>query len=106
MKNLNDLLRQAQELQRKLEKINEELEATEISGTAQNIVKAIVNGKLEIVSIEFVKDIGDIDKETLADLVAIAIRDAQSKAKVIAQEKFATLGAIGSLLPNLSNGIN
>lgn len=106
MRNLNDLLRQAQDLQKKLEKINEELEQIEIEGSAQSIVKAVVNGKLEIISITFTSDIKEIDSETLADLITVAVKDAQNKAKVVAQEKFATLGAFSGFLPNFPNGIN
>ncbi|BAL80966.1 YbaB/EbfC family nucleoid-associated protein [Caldisericum exile] len=107
MRNFNDILRQAQELQKKLEQINLELEQMEIGATAQNIVKAVVNGKLEIISIQILKEnLEDIDKEMLEDLVVVAIKDAQNKAKLIAQEKFASLGALGGLLPNFPNGIN
>ncbi len=55
MKNFNEILKQAQEIQKKLEQINEELENEEIEGTAQNIVRAVVNGKLEIKSIEILE---------------------------------------------------
>lgn len=107
MRNFNDILRQAQELQKKLEKINAELENTEIVGMAQNIVKAVVNGKLEVISVEILEeDLSKIDKEMLQDLITVAIKDAQNKAKIVAQEKFASLGALGGLLPNFPNGIN
>jgi DNA-binding YbaB/EbfC family protein len=107
MRNFNDILRQAQELQKKLEQINAELEQTEVEATAQNIVKAVVNGKLEIISVQILQEnIGDLDKEMLEDLIVVAIKDAQNKAKIIAQQKFAALGALGSLLPNFPNGIN
>jgi DNA-binding YbaB/EbfC family protein len=107
MRNFNDILRQAQELQKKLEQINAELEQTEVEATAQNIVKAVVNGKLEIISVQILQEnIGVLDKEMLEDLIVVAIKEAQNKAKIIAQQKFATLGALGSLLPNFPNGIN
>uniref|UniRef100_A0A7C4XU69 Nucleoid-associated protein ENV82_04230 n=1 Tax=Caldisericum exile TaxID=693075 RepID=A0A7C4XU69_9BACT len=107
MRNFNDLVRQAQELQKKLEEINNELETVRVEGVAQNIVRAVVNGKLEIVSIEILEeDLSKIDKEILQDLIFVAIREAQDKAKIVAQEKFRTLGALGGLLPNFPNGIN
>ncbi|MFU2157677.1 YbaB/EbfC family nucleoid-associated protein [Caldisericum sp. AR60] len=99
MRNFNEILRQAQELQKKLEQINAELEQMEIEATAQNMVKAKVNGKLEVISIEILQEnFTDLDKEMLEDLIVVVIKDAQNKAKLIAQEKFASLGALGGVV--------
>lgn len=107
MRNFNDIIRQAQELQKKLEQINKELEQMEIEGTAQNVVKVVVNGKLEIISVQILQEsLEALDKEMLEDLIVVAAKDAQNKAKLIAQEKFASLGVLGGLLPNFPNGIN
>ena len=104
MKNFNEILRQAQEIQKKLEQINGELENEEIEGTAQNIVRAVVNGKLEIKSIEILEsDLSNLDRETLEDLITVAIKDAQNKARQLAQEKLSSLGPLGGMLPNFPN---
>lgn len=108
MKNINDIIRKAKELQDKIAKIQEELEQLEVIGEAQGIVKAKMNGKLEIISLE-IKDEGykDIEKEMLEDLIVAAIRDAQSKVRAIAKEKMAEVGLVNGL-PGLDfpDGIN
>ena len=104
MRNFNEILKQAQKKQKKLEQINEELESEEVEGTAQNIIRAVVNGKLEIKSIEILEgDLSNLDKETLEDLITVAIKDAQNKARQLAQEKLASLGPLGGMLPNFPN---
>ncbi len=99
MRNMNDLMRKAQELQKKMEEIEKELEETRVDGIAGGgAVKATVSGKLDVISIEISKDVVDKEeKDMMEDLIVAAIREAQAKAKKIAQEKFASVGGLGGI---------
>ncbi|MGB9695029.1 MAG: YbaB/EbfC family nucleoid-associated protein [Caldisericaceae bacterium] len=99
MKNINDLMKKARELQDKMEKIEVELNALEVEGSSSgDLVKAKVTGKLEVVSLEIAPSLIEAnDKEMLEDLIIAAIRDAQNKARAIASEKFAELGLPGGM---------
>jgi len=48
-------------------------------------------------------DLSNLDRETLEDLITVAIKDAQNKARQLAQEKLASLGPLGGMLPNFPN---
>ncbi len=99
MRNMNDLMRKAQELQKKMERIEKELEETRVEGVAGgDAVKVTVSGKLDVISIEISEDVIDKEeKEMLEDLIIAAIREAQEKAKKVAQEKFVEIGGIGGI---------
>jgi len=99
MKNMNELMRKAQELQRRMEEINRELEETRVEGVAGGgVVKAVVSGKLEIVSLDISEEVIDKeDKEMLEDMIVAAVKEAQEKAKKISQEKVAALGVLGNI---------
>ncbi len=94
MRNMKDLMRKAQELQQKMEEIDKELGETRVEGIAGGgVVKAVVTGKSEIVSISISEEaINKEDKEMLEDMVVAAIKEAQEKAKEISKEKVAALG--------------
>jgi hypothetical protein len=97
MKNLNEIMQKAKELQKKMEEIDIELTSARIEGESSGgAVKAIVSGKLELISLNISKDlINTEDKEMLEDMIVAAIREAQEKARKIAQEKLASLGLTG-----------
>jgi DNA-binding YbaB/EbfC family protein len=99
VRNINDLMRKAQELKKKMEEIEAELESLRVIGEAGGgAVKATVSGKLEVVSIEISEDVIDKDdKSMLEDLIVAAIREAQNKAKQVAEEKFAEIGGLGGI---------
>lgn len=97
MKNINEIMQKAKELQKKMEEIDNELSSARIDGESSGgAVKAIVSGKLELISIEISSELlGSEDREMLEDMIVAAIREAQSKARKIAQEKLASLGLAG-----------
>jgi DNA-binding YbaB/EbfC family protein len=99
MKNINDLMRQAKELQDKMEKLEEELSSLEVEGTSSgDLVKVKVTGKLEIVSVNIAQSLIETnEKEMLEDMIVAAVRDAQNKARAIASEKFSALGIAGGM---------
>jgi DNA-binding YbaB/EbfC family protein len=86
MKNLGNLMKQAQQMQAKMAEMQEKLAAMELSGSAGGgMVNATVNGKGEVKRVKIDKSIVDPnDVEMLEDLVVAAINDARGKIEAAA----------------------
>ncbi|MFP4085099.1 MAG: YbaB/EbfC family nucleoid-associated protein, partial [Desulfonatronovibrio sp.] len=93
MKMMNDLVRQAQMMQKKMAKMQEDLNTKEVeasSGGGMVTVKA--NGAQEIIGIKIEKDVVDPeDVEMLQDLVLAATNDALKRAKDMVQAEMSQL---------------
>ena len=101
MGNLNKLMKQAQQMQAKVAKAQEELAAAEVEGQAGGgAVSVRMNGKLEIQGISIQPSVVDPeDVEMLEDTVLAAIHDATKKAQDLAEK---TMGAVtGGMPPGL-----
>ena len=87
------ILQQAQEMQGKFSKIQEELEAITVTGSAGGgMVTAEVTGTAKIKKIKLDPTVvNPADVEMLEDLVVVAISDAQQKAQAAAQEQMGKL---------------
>lgn len=96
--NMGQLLKQAQQLQSKMAKLQEEVgNRTVMSSAGGGMVTATVNGRQEIVSIQIDKEVIDPDeKEMLQDLIMAALNDALTKAKDMMNEE----------MGNLTKGLN
>ena len=83
------ILQQAQEMQGRFQKIQEELQTLTVSGSAGGgMVTADVNGTGQILKLKIEPSVvNPADIEMLEDLVVVAISDAQKKAQVSAQEQ-------------------
>ena len=81
MVNINQLMKQAQEMQRKMTESQKELESKEYEGrSGGEMVKVVITGKGEVKSIKLDKTIVDPDEvEMLEDLIVAAVNDAKSK---------------------------
>lgn len=77
MKNMNDLLRQAQVMQSKIAKLQQDMSERSVEATAGGgMVKVVVNGKQELLSLTIdpkVMEAGDV--EMLQDLILTAINE-------------------------------
>ena len=103
MANLGDLMKQAQQLQTKLTRIQEEVAAKTVEASAGgNMVVAVVSGRLEVVSLRIdpaVLTAGDT--EMLQDLVIAAVNEGIRKAqKLMADEMGKVTG--GLKIPGLT----
>jgi DNA-binding YbaB/EbfC family protein len=101
MGNLNKLMKQAQQMQAKVAKAQEELAAAEIEGQAGGgAVTVRMNGKLEVQGISIQPSLVDPeDVDMLEDTVLAAIHDATRKAQELAEK---TMGqATGGMPPGL-----
>ncbi len=83
MPNMGQLLKQAQQMQAKMAKLQEEVGAKTVEGSAGGgMVKVTANGRQEILSINIDSEVVDPkDVDMLQDLVQAAVNDALSKAK-------------------------
>ncbi len=85
MKGMNELVRQAQIMQKKMAKLQEELEVKTVEGTAGGgMVTAVVSGSNELKAIVIDKTVVDPnDVEMLQDLILAAVNDGIKKAKAM-----------------------
>lgn len=100
---IGQLMRQAQEMQEKMKKAQEELASLEVEGeSGGGMVKITMNCKHEVRRVELEPDLPVDDREMLEDLIAAAINDACRKVEQTSQEKMS--GLAGGL--NLPAGLN
>ena len=78
MKNMNDLLRQAQVMQNKIANLQQEMAEKDVEASAGGgMVKVVMNGRQEMKSITIDKAIMESgDTEMLQDLVITAVNEA------------------------------
>lgn len=100
---MGNLLRQAQEMHRQMEKAREELRKTQVEGSAGGgAVRVWVNGEGMLQKIEISKEAQESrDKSLLEDLVLAAVRDGLSKAASLREERLSKISG-GLSLPGLS----
>ena len=93
MKNLGNLMKQAQQMQARMGEMQAELGAMEIDGAAGGgMVKVVVNGKGDLRRIKIDPSLCAPDEvEVLEDLIVAACNDARAKAEDLAQSKMAQL---------------
>lgn len=89
MKNIANLMKQAQEMQKKMATLQDDLKNSMITAeSGGGMVKATLNGKGEMTKIEIdASIISADDKETLEDLIVAAINNAKGKVDQLVQEK-------------------
>ncbi len=83
------MLRQAQQLQQRMMRVQEELESATVETTAGGgVVKAVVTGKLKLESIEIDPEVVTPDDVgMLQDLVLAAVNDGLEKAQEMAASR-------------------
>ncbi len=97
--NMQNLMAQAQKMQRDITKKQEEINAMEFEGKSE-LVQVVVNGKKEIISVKISKDasLDNEDIDILEDMIKIAMNDALSK---VDSETEKQLGSYGGSLGGL-----
>ncbi len=89
MRNLGQLMKQAQEMQEKMAEMQESLVAIEIEGVAgAGLVTVVLNGKGEMRRLKIDPSlVKPEDAEILEDLIVAAHNDAKSKIEMRVQEE-------------------
>lgn len=100
--NMGNLLKQAQQFQTKMAKLQEELGDRTVEASAGGgMVSVVINGRQEIISINIDPEvINPDDREMLQDLILAAVNDGVSKAKDMMNEEMGKLTS-GLNLPNI-----
>lgn len=100
--NMANLMKQAQQFQTKMAKLQEELGEKTIEATAGGgMVTAVANGRQEILSVQIDPEVVDPeDVDMLQDLILAAVNDALSRAKNMVNEEMGKLTQ-GMGLPNI-----
>ena len=103
MKNLGNILKQAQEMQGKVAKMQEELAELTVSGqSGGGMVDVTLNGKHTVQKIKIDPSIIDPnDVELLEDLIVAAFNDAQAKLADLTQKNLSKLTG-GLNIPGLN----
>ena len=97
-----NLQRMAQQMQQEMLRIQGELETLTVDGTAGGgVVKAVVTGKQELVSVTIDPSAVDpADVDMLQDLIVAAVNDALRSSRQVAEEKMAAVTG-GLRLPGM-----
>jgi hypothetical protein len=101
-KGLGNIMKQAQQMQQKMERMQAELQSREVEASAGGgMVTATVNGAQQLVALKMEPSVIDPeDVEMLQDLVLAAVNEAIKKSQAMAQEEMSKITG-GMNIPGL-----
>lgn len=101
-KGLGNIMKQAQQMQARIARVQQELEAREVDATAGGgMVTARVNGKQQLLELKIEPAVVDPeDIEMLQDLILAAVNEAIKKSQAMIQEEMGKVTG-GMNLPGL-----
>jgi nucleoid-associated protein EbfC len=84
--NIGNIMKQAKKMQEKIGQLQQELETKTVEAQAGGgMVRVVVNGKFEVVSLKIEKEVvNPEDTEMLQDLIAAAVNEGVRKAQEMA----------------------
>ena len=93
MPNMGQLMKQAQQIQTKMAKLQEDLgDRTVEASSGGGMVIVVANGRQEVLSIKIEREVIDPDdSEMLQDLILAAVNDALTRAKDMVNEEMGKL---------------
>ena len=100
----NKMMKQVQEMQRKMAQAQEELAVETVEASAGGgTVTVVITGSLEVKEVRIDPDAVDPDDvEMLEDLVVAAVKDALAKAQAVREQKLSALMSGMPKIPGLS----
>jgi len=97
---LGDLMKQAQQMQENMKRMQEQLAAVEVEGqSGAGMVKVTMTCRHDVKRVAIDQSLLGEDKEMLEDLITTAMNDAVSKVETAIQEKMSGLAAGMGLPP-------
>ncbi len=103
--NMNNLMKQAQKMQKQMEEATKELEEKEVTATAGGgAVEVTISGKREVTKVKLAEEVVDPDDiEMLEDLIMAATNEALRQIEEASQQSMSRitggLGGMGGGLP-------
>ena len=96
--NMQAMLKQAQNMQKDMLKMKDEIDNTEFTGES-SLVKVTVLGNKKVVSVKIDSDesLDKDDIELLEDMIVVAINDANKKIDEVTEKKMSKYGNIPGL---------
>lgn len=95
------IIRQAQELQAKMAKAQEELsDATVEVSAGGGAIKILITGQQQVQKVTLSADVDIADRELLEDLILTAVNEAIAKSQELAQDRMGAITA-GFKLPGM-----
>lgn len=93
MNNLGNIMKQAKKMQERMGQLQQELETRTIEAqSGGGMVKVVVNGKFEVVSLKIEKEVvNPEDVDMLQDLIVAAINEGIRKAQEMASQEMAKI---------------
>ncbi len=102
MSNIGNMMKQAEALQRNMQKAQEEIALMEVVGeSGGGMVKVTMNGRHEVRRVQIEPTVAAEDREMLEDLVAAACNDAVRKVETNTQQKMSGLMSGMKLPPGM-----
>ncbi|QLB41169.1 YbaB/EbfC family nucleoid-associated protein [Mannheimia pernigra] len=99
---LGNLMKQAQQMQERMQKMQEEIAQLEVTGeSGAGLVKVTINGAHNCRRIEIDSSLMEDDKEMVEDLVAAAFNDAVRRAEEMQKDKMASVTSGMQLPPGM-----
>lgn len=96
------LMKQAQMMQEKMQKMQEELANAEVTGEAgAGMVSVVMTGRHDVRRVSIDDSLLEEDKEILEDLIAAAVNDAVRKIEKNSQDSMASMTAGLQMPPGL-----
>ncbi len=100
---LGGMMKQAQQMQECMQKVQEEIANMEVSADAgAGMVKVIMTGRHDIKRVEIDPSLMNDDKELLEDLIAAAVNAAVRKVEQTSQERMAEVTKGMNLPPGMN----
>mgnify|MGYP002832852816 FL=1 len=94
MKNLGQLMKQAQEMQQKMQKLQDEIASAEVTGeSGAGLVKVVMTGRYDVKGIDIDSSLMTESKEIIEDLVVAAVNDAVRRVENNQKDRMSELTA-------------
>ena len=96
---MGNMMKQAQQMQANMQKVQAELAITEVEGAASNgLVKITMTCSHDVKRVVIDDSVMD-DKETLEDLILLALKDAKAKAEATSNARMSAVMPAGFKMP-------
>ena len=92
MKDMQDLMKQAQEMQSRMQEAQDKMGALEVTGErGAGLVKVVLSGRYQAHSVEIDPSLLTEDRDMLEDLIAAAINDAVRRVETAQKQKMSEM---------------